>query len=346
MRLHEPPFVLREMKVEVTHASPLVCIHCSSDASPSCRREMSEEGCTRIVQEAITMGVQELTFSGGEPLIWPPIYNVVGAASRGRLRVVVYTSGNVSKVNQAMLSLKAGGVERCVFSLFGASEGAHERITHVGRSFQKTLTAITAARRAGLTAEIHFVPLSQNLHELDGVARLAGKRGVARISVLRFVPQGRGQLIKRHTLSKLQNLTLKRTVERLRKDGFDVRTGSPYKFLMLNNQPKCCSAIDRLIVGPDLRIYPCDAFKQIEAEELVGTKEYSCLDDYSLRDCWEKSPYLAAIREYLTTPFAPPCDTCSALDRCLSGCLAQKVVAHGTLDERADPMCLRKGEVE
>lgn len=345
MKLHQPPFRLQEMKIEVTHACPLTCIHCSSDASPSCAREISEDACRRIVNEAIAMGVKELTFSGGEPLVWGPIFDVTRHAADNGLSVVVYTSGNVPKIEGAMRSLKAGGVQRCVFSLFGASDKVHERVTRIGGSFRKTLAAISAARKVGLAREVHFVPLAQNLGELDGIARLAKGRKVARISVLRFVPQGRGQLIKSHTLTNLQNLTLKRNIERLRGDGFDIRTGSPYNFLMLNDQPKCCSAIDRLIVGPDLRIYPCDAFKQVEAEELIGTKEYSCLDARSLEDCWTKSPYLLAIREHLTTPFEPPCDGCTALERCLSGCLAQKVVVHGNLNKRTDPMCLRNGEV-
>jgi len=63
------------------------------------------------------------------------------------------------------------------------------------------------------------------------------------------------------------------------------------------------AAIDRLIIGPDPRLYPCDAFKQIGAEELVKTEEWSCLAGRSLPDCWRKSPYLEAVRTYLTTDF-------------------------------------------
>lgn len=221
MKLHKPPFRLLEMKIEVTHACPLTCIHCSSDASPSCVREIGEKDCLCIVAEAAEMGVKEIAFSGGEPLIWLPMMNVLRTASKKGLRVIVYTSGNVPDIERVMQVVKACGVSRCVFSLFGASDLAHERITHVRGSFRKTLAAISAARKEGIVAEIHFVPLSENLDELDGVARLARRRKVTRISVLRFVLQGRGQLLRRHTLSKLENLRLKRTVEQLRKDGFD-----------------------------------------------------------------------------------------------------------------------------
>ena len=160
------------------------------------------------------------------------------------------------------------------------------------------------------------------------------------ISVLRFVPQGRGQLLKKRVLSKLQNLELKRIIERLRKKGFEIRTGSPYNFLMLNDQPKCSSGIDRLIIGPDLRIFPCDAFKQIRAEEVVGTLTDSSVNDSSLQNCWENSPFLKAVRDYLTTPFFKKCSSCKALEKCLSGCLAQKVLINSDFRKQPDPDCL------
>ena len=75
-----------------------------------------------------------------------------------------------------------------------------------------------------------------------------------------------------------QNRQLKHTIENLRRNGIEIRTGSPYNFLLLNPEPKCTAGIDRLIVGPNLRVYPCDAFKQIEVEEIVGADDYSCLE--------------------------------------------------------------------
>ena len=292
------------------------------------------------------MGVETVAFSGGEPLIWAPIDRSLATASEAGLQVSVYPCGNFPARQRVMRSLKTCGLHKVVFSLFGASDVVHERITRIRGSFGVTIVAISEARDAGLACEIHFVPLVDNYQELAGVAEIAMQNGAERISVLRFVPQGRGHLIKKHGLSRLQNLQLKRAIEELRRDGVEVRTGSPYNFLLLNDQPECSSSIDRLIIGPGLRIYPCDAFKQIEAEELVGTSEYSCLAHGSLQKCWEKSPYLMAVREYLTTPFGKPCNTCDVLEECLSGCLAQKVLAYGDLEKRPDPMCLRRKEVE
>ncbi len=341
IRYHKPPFLLREFKIEVTHRCSLNCIHCSSDATPACDREMTEEDCLRIIREAAEMGATEVAFSGGEPLLWPGLDSAVGKASEAGLQVTIYTSGNAANVTKRLRALRPRGVSTAVFSVFASAAEAHERVTRVRGSFGKTTKAVRAAVKAGLAAEVHFVPLADNYRSLPDIARLGKKLGASKTSVLRFVPQGRGALLERKALDRRQNLELKRTILRLRDEGFEIRTGSPYNFLMLNDQPKCCSGIDRLIIGPDTRIYPCDAFKQVGAEELVGTSDLCSLDGTSLRDCWERSPYLLAVREYLTTPFAEPCASCKALERCLSGCLAQKAIAHGNLDKRPDPDCLR-----
>jgi radical SAM protein with 4Fe4S-binding SPASM domain len=193
-----------------------------------------------------------------------------------------------------------------------------------------------------LTSEVHFVALKRTYKDLQSIADFVKHLGVSRISVLRFVPQGRGYLLSHDMLTSSQYLELKAMIESLRNSGMDIRTGSPFNFLLLSNRPKCNTAIDRLIIAPDLNIYPCDAFKRISATEIVGTENYSRLEKgKSLSDCWQKSPYLGVVRDYLTSPFAKPCDECEWLESCLSGCLAQKVLNSGNLEKQPDPNCMR-----
>lgn len=341
MYLHFPPFRLREFKIEVTYRCPLACIHCSSDASPSSSHEMSKKDCLQIIIDAVDMKAKEIALSGGEPLLWPPLDEAIDLAINHGLQVSIYTSGNVPYVQNRMKNLSKLGVDSCIFSIFGSNQTKHEHITRIRGSFLGTKMAIDAANKYGMRTEFHFVPLINNYKELESIALLSKEWGVSRISVLRFVPQGRGFLIQNQILSSIQNIQLKKAIERLRSQGFNIRTGSPYNFLLLNDQPKCSSGVDRIIIGPDLRIYSCDAFKQIKAEEVVGTLELSCLKANNLKECWEGSPFLLKVREYLTTEFVEPCSKCNVLERCLSGCLAQKVIINKNFKKCPDPMCLR-----
>ena len=340
IQFHEPPFSLSELKIEVTYNCNLNCIHCSSDARPTNSVELCLKDCRKIITEASSMGAKKLSLSGGEPLCWPHIYAAVDTAVKNNLEVTIYTSGNIDDFKTVANTITRLGAKRFIFSLFGGTSDSHERVTRVAGSFENTLSSMDEANNIGLITEVHFVPLSTNYREIEEVAILGKKHGAKSLSVLRFVSQGRGTLLLGRVLNRVQNLELRRKIKLLKIDGFSIRTGSPYNFLLLNEAPNCCAAIDRIIISPDLRLHPCDAFKQVKAEELVGTLVNSCINGSCLSDCWKNSPYLEAIRTYLTTPFNKPCNSCSLLKTCLSGCLAQKVVKFGNLMKRPDPDCL------
>lgn len=340
MNYHKPPFHLKELKIEITYKCPLACIHCSSDSTPENDLQISYAKCIDILDEAKMMGIEEIAFSGGEPLEHPNFEDIIKHAGRLKLRTTLYTSGNSQNFNSKLQRLIKSGLLRIIFSLYSSNETEHEQITRRKGSYDSTIIAIGNAVLSGISTELHFVALSRNYHRLPELVVLGKSLGVNKISVLRFVPQGRGVLLNKDVLTKLQYLELKQTIEGLRQNGQNIRTGSPFNFLLLSEQPSCNSAIDRLIIAPNLRIYPCDAFKQIDAEDLVGSLDYSILNGYSLNECWIKSPYLRAIRNYLTTDFIEPCVGCNLLEKCLSGCLAQKVLFNSSLNKGPDPDCI------
>ena len=339
MKPHERPFKLKEIKIEVTYCCPLVCLHCSSDATPENSLEITEEKCLQILEEASAMGVAEVAFSGGEPMNWPGIISATKRAAELGIEPTIYTSGNFNNREDIFRQLSECNLKKLVFSLFGPDKETHEVITRVDGSFDKTVDSINMAIANGFNAEIHFVAMKCNYNILKETCHFAKSIGVNKISVLRFVPQGRGYFLN-SVLDRVENSILRRDIISIRENGYDVRTGSPFNFYMLDENIACLSAIDRLIVGPDLRIYPCDAFKQIKAEEVSHTLEYSTLDGYKLNDCWNKSPFLEMVREYLTTDFEEPCKSCGKLEVCLSGCLAHKVIYNKDFRKCHDPMCL------
>jgi radical SAM protein with 4Fe4S-binding SPASM domain len=304
--------------------------------------EINKDDCFQIINEAAQMGVKEIAFSGGEPLLWPYLSDAVRFARSKGLTVLIYTSGNILNFKESAQWMKELKVAKCIFSVFAMEPQLHDRITNTKNSFHKTIMAIETAIKVDLNVEIHFVPLSINYSELRAIAKKLKAKGISRISVLRFVPQGRGKGLRHLSLTKNQNLELKKIIEELREEPYEVRTGSPYNFLFVNENPKCYAGIDRINIGPDLRIYPCDACKQIKAESLVGTLEYSSLTTSDLKTIWKNSPYLKAVRYYLNTPFAEPCKSCNKLNMCNSGCLAQKIIENNSMKKHQDPFCLIK----
>ena len=335
-------FTLKELKIEVTYNCPLACVHCSSNASKENQLAISLEQCMEILKDAIQLGIEQVAFSGGEPLIWEGLDSAIRYAHQSNIQTTIYTSGNISDPQTAFHHLKNCGLDRAVFSLYSDDECDHERVTRIRGSFCKTLLSIDACCKNGIVPEVHFVALASNYQKLPSIVSLAENHGASRVSVLRFVPQGRGALISdSDTMSKEQNLELKGIIQSLRTKGHDIRTGSPFNVLWLNEIPKCMAGRDRLVVAPDAAIYPCDAFKQIRAETIVGSSEFSFLSRHPLGDCWEKSEYLQVVRQAILDTPKEPCNSCPVYSQCGSGCLAQKYLYYGVLTKNPDPACIR-----
>jgi len=331
---------LRELKVEVTGRCLLRCVHCSSESGPAQSQEMSHADCVRILSQAAKMGVKDIAFSGGEPLLWPWLDSAVACASDGGARVTVYSSGNVPAFTELAGHLKDAGARRLVLSIHGATALTHDGVTGVPGSFAKAISAAKRAGHMGYELEAHFVPMRSNHRDLPEVAALGQELGMRRVSVLRFVPQGRGRKSRDQSLGPSQNRWLAGAIGDLRGRGFNVRIGSPYSILLLDGSPRCMAGVDRMTVVPDLRIYPCDAFKGTAAEAIVGTAHCSSLKDTELRECWEHSPYLQAVREHLPRSLRGSCASCRASEACRCGCLAQSYIASGQLGLSPDPDCL------
>jgi len=334
-------FELNEMKIEVTYNCPLSCVHCSSDANPGNQLSMSLEKCIEIIDSALKVGVKEITFSGGEPLTWKGISEAIAHSKSKGLISNIYTTGNCENLDKLMKELKTVCIDKLIFSLYSNNENEHNRVTRKSDSFNNTIKAIKLAKLYNICTELHFVALASNYKKLADIVKMSKAYGIKQISVLRFVPQGRGLLISDYdTLDKAQNLELKKIITDLRDIGYEIRTGSPFNVLFLNNNPKCMAAQDRLVVAPDLNIFPCDAFKHISCEIISSGDEYSNLCKYTIEDCWKRSKYFDLVRNAILTIPSEPCQSCKNNKMCLAGCLAQKYLYYSSLHKNPDPACL------
>jgi radical SAM protein with 4Fe4S-binding SPASM domain len=302
---------------------------------------MSKEDCLRIISEAAILGVTNMTFSGGEPFLWHSLPDAVSLASSNKMDVSVYTTGNTESYDTLVPELRMKGLKHLVFSLFGADARTHEKITRKSGSFNKTIDAIRYAKSQKIDAQIHFVPTKRNYFVLDQVVAIAESLNVSAVSILRLVPQGRASLLSNDVLSKIQNVELRNQIIQIRKQNrVKIRTGSPYNFLLLNENSPCDAANNRIIISPDLYVFPCDAFKGLHAEDIVGTDSLSLLSQTSLSECWLMSSYLNAVRNSIQSELNEQCGSCKNTKLCRSGCLAQKVLKSGLLVSQPDPDCL------
>src|SRR5258707_1868876 len=86
----DPPMALL---AEVTHRCPLQCPYCSNPLElDRVAGELDTESWCRVLDEAASLGVLQVHFSGGEPLVRRDLASLVGHAARAGLYTNLITS--------------------------------------------------------------------------------------------------------------------------------------------------------------------------------------------------------------------------------------------------------------
>ena len=335
---------LRELKIEVNRECPLECLHCSSNGAPRAPEKLDPSRVGQLIREFADMGGESLAISGGEPLVYKDLPMILDVCHTLNLRPDFYTTGicsngiSLSPISEDTLELLGQSCARVIFSLHGASAETHDTLTQVAGSFDITIKAIQRTLAAGISAEVHVVPTAINFREIADIVRLLASMSIKRVSWLRFVPQGRGEVnrdLLQLTKEQLGQLARAKIELQQLYPEVQIRTGSPFNILCPQSPTPCVAGISELAIRPDGRAVPCDAFKRFRGRDAFGN-----ILDHSLSQVWEKSELLNEIRRIQESRSNSACASCPAFSRCNSGCLAQKAIAAGRLVDGKDPDCL------
>jgi len=320
---------LRKLRLELALDCPLRCAHCSASAAPGHPLAMMPDVTARLVREFAAMGGEEITFTGGEPLVRADLGDLLTDAVGHGLSTVVFTSGTVhTATGPAAASLDdvtrlAPMLGRAVFSVYSTDPARHDRITRTPGSLTMTREAIGHAVAAGIRCEFHVVPTRANYRDIPALAQEAASSGVRAMRVIRYVPQGRGrahrdELHLTQTEQRELRAILRTTMEIAT---VDVRIGAGFGYL-LAEAPPCTAAVDELVVAAGGQIYPCSGFSGYHGQDAVGS-----VRNTPLADVWRDAPYLRAVRDI----HAAHATQVSRDPECHPGCPAQKAIDAGHL---------------
>jgi radical SAM protein with 4Fe4S-binding SPASM domain len=156
-----------------------------------------------------------------------------------------------------------------IFSFHGASENVHDNVTQTPNSFRLLTASFEKCLFAGIECEMNFVPMRVNVHEFRELVDLAEHFGIRRLSILRFVPQGRGlENAEALELSDEEEDSFVEEVLRLRAEkNIDIRTGSPFNGIIPGNKVPCRAGFGKLVIQANGNILPCEVFKHQERSE-------------------------------------------------------------------------------
>ncbi|MEW5910221.1 MAG: radical SAM protein [Thermodesulfobacteriota bacterium] len=178
--------------IAVTDACQCACIHCSVSAHSDSRSILSGSEIRKIIQESIALGVNNVTFTGGDPLLRSDLEDLLSCVSPEEAVTQVFTNGIELSPERAR-SLKASGLYGIQISLDSPFPDEHDRLRRRAGTFQAVNQGAKAALEAGLLAALSTYASNQSVQDknLSRIAELASAWGIHEVSVFDLIPTGR-----------------------------------------------------------------------------------------------------------------------------------------------------------
>lgn len=334
--------MLKEVKIEITNKCSRNCKHCSSSATGDNKnlKELEFNDVFKIIKESKLMGVETIVFTGGEPLMYDRLSELVKLTSSLDMKSTIYSFAyrNDQTLKQYRTLLE-NGLNKIIYSLADTLSDEEELSTYEREEF---FDKVFDGSNANLG--FHYAVSKDSVGGLNEVVnntiqKFDNKKYFDKISLLRFVPHGKGT--NDMDLSSEELLSIKylylNNIKQSR-----IRLGSPWNFLGIENSP-CIIADEIMIIGFDGIAYPCDSIKYFTELGISGNiKENSLSEMYN-------SEYFTNIRNLNVSN---SCLLCNQYSICKSGCIGQKIIANYTQDadevkvlrrciNSRDPKCMR-----
>lgn len=158
----------------------LSCTHCYSLSSPSARTELDAAIVSQVISDAAAMGYQVVSVSGGEPLIYSGLEQVLAHAKSLGLRTTVTTNGFF--IGQQQLTRLRELVDVLAISLDGPPE-LHNEIRGSTRAFERLETGLENVRQAGIPFGFIHTLTRRSWEHLLWVAEFAARNGARLLQI-------------------------------------------------------------------------------------------------------------------------------------------------------------------
>lgn len=176
--------------IEVTESCNLNCVWCyanSNSAFEMKRRHMPLDRLEKLLKMLSDAGVRQVTYSGGEPTVYPHIKQAVKTAKDMGLIVHMNTNGFLFTKELAG-EMRKLGLTQIQTNIDSINPGKHDYIRGMPGSFEGSLKTLRNAIEAGITAVSQTVLTRMNENEILNIFSLARSLGVQRCRVWDMTP--------------------------------------------------------------------------------------------------------------------------------------------------------------
>ncbi|MCC6180117.1 MAG: radical SAM protein [Chloroflexi bacterium] len=172
--------------VELTNRCNLACTHCFAGRHGG-REDLPPALFDKVLADARTLGFGQLSFTGGDPTVYPHFERVLGATDAAGYDFRFVTNGwNFTTIYPMILQFRRH-LRGIIFSLDGAREATHNRLRGAG-SYRRVMQAVSICVVEEIPFGINMVVTAHNCHEIQEMAELAHRLGSRALNLAHLMP--------------------------------------------------------------------------------------------------------------------------------------------------------------
>lgn len=170
----------RIVQVHPTRKCNLSCLHCYSSSSPKERDIIDVTLLCDAITDAAGEGYNVVSMSGGEPLLYGPLEDLLSHSRATGMQISIATNGML--LDEKRLQMVEGLTDLIAISLDGIPE-SHNRIRGHQRAFEIMRSRLAGLRESGIPFGFIFTLTQHNLDELDWVSQFAIREGAQLLQI-------------------------------------------------------------------------------------------------------------------------------------------------------------------
>lgn len=162
------PTIPHRINWSVNNRCPMVCIGCYNTFSPY---QLTLDECKMIVQKTKKAGISFITLSGGDPLLWPDLYDLLDYLRQQDICIGIDTTGYT--LNEAAIKKLKGAVSYIGLPLDGSDDQSQKVFRKAPVSvFHQTQEVLRLCQKHQVHVKINTVTHRQNFHHLEAIGNI------------------------------------------------------------------------------------------------------------------------------------------------------------------------------
>lgn len=156
------------IQMQYNYQCNLACQHCCVKRLQgiSSKRSMTVEDVRNLADQADALGLARFVITGGEPLTFKDLDEIVAAIDPQRFFINMDTNGWFLDLEKAK-HLKSIGIDRVQLSIDSFDEEGHDAFRCRKGSYRRTMAAVDACQEVGLDLFIQTVVTRERLHSKE-----------------------------------------------------------------------------------------------------------------------------------------------------------------------------------